>query len=100
MLSLFVSLALLSAADAGSASPIQFPVEKIQYVDAPNMPHGAQLAVLEGSPKEAGIFTLRLRVPPKFKLPLHTHPRDERVTVIDGSVFVQLEGKPAVKMAA
>ncbi len=54
----------------------------------PMMPKGVELAVLEGDPKAAGIFTLRLKAPPGFLLAPHTHPVDERVTVISGSISV------------
>jgi quercetin dioxygenase-like cupin family protein len=54
----------------------------------PNMPKGVQMAVLEGDPRQEGMFTLRLKVPAGFALPPHTHPTDERVTVLDGSVSV------------
>jgi len=54
----------------------------------PNMPKGVQMVVLEGDPKKEGLFTLRLRTPPGFSLPRHTHPVDERVTVLEGSVSV------------
>lgn len=80
-----------------AAAPLQFTDADIKFVDAPGMPHGTQLAVLEGAPKAAGLFTIRLRVSPKFKLPRHTHPKDERVTVLEGSINVQLDGAKAPK---
>lgn len=54
----------------------------------PSMPKGVQMAVLEGDPRAEGMFTLRLKVPAGFSLPRHTHPVDERVTVLEGSVSV------------
>jgi len=54
----------------------------------PSMPKGVELAVLEGDPQQPGIFTLRLKCPPGFLLPPHTHPVDERVTVLTGSISV------------
>lgn len=52
------------------------------------MPAGVEMAVLEGDPKASGMFTLRLKAPPGFLLPPHTHPVDERVTVISGTISV------------
>ena len=49
---------------------------------------GCRMAVLEGSPKAEQIFTFRIRITEPFVLPPHTHPRNERVTVIDGALFV------------
>ena len=54
----------------------------------PNLPAGAEVAVLEGNPKSAGLFTLRVRLPKDYLLAPHTHARDERVTVLEGSVQV------------
>jgi quercetin dioxygenase-like cupin family protein len=87
---------LLVASCAGShatsrppAQPIGVPAGEVTYAPAPpNLPKGVEMAVLEGDPKRAAIFTLRLRVPAGFSLPPHTHPVDERVTVLAGAVQV------------
>lgn len=49
---------------------------------------GTRIAVLEGDPKSPGPFTMRLRLPPDYKIPPHWHPGDERVTVISGTFNV------------
>jgi len=49
---------------------------------------GCTMAVLEGDPRAEQIFTLRIRTARPFVLPPHTHPRNERVTVIEGAVHV------------
>jgi hypothetical protein len=54
----------------------------------PSLPKGSQVAVLEGDPKAAGIFTMRVRVPAGSRLLPHWHPRPERVTVLSGQVRV------------
>lgn len=59
----------------------------------PSMPKGTKIAVLEGSPQQPGMFTIRLRVPAGAKLATHTHPRPERVTVLSGKVTVTIGGK-------
>ncbi|HYR27118.1 MAG TPA: cupin domain-containing protein [Thermoanaerobaculia bacterium] len=59
----------------------------------PSMPKGTKIAVLEGSPAQPGLFTIRLRVPAGSKLAPHTHPRPERVTVLSGKALVTIEGK-------
>jgi len=69
-------------------------VTNVVWKDAPpTMPKGTTIAVLEGSPQEKGIFTIRLKVPAGSTIPLHTHPRPERVTVLSGEVSVDIEGK-------
>ena len=59
----------------------------------PSMPKGTKIAVLEGNPQQAGIFTIRLMVPKGSKLAPHTHPRPERVTVLSGKVTLTIGGK-------
>jgi hypothetical protein len=49
---------------------------------------GCRMAVLEGNPKGEQIFTFRIRTTEPFVLPPHIHPRNERVTVIDGALYV------------
>lgn len=49
---------------------------------------GCGMAVLEGDPGAEQLFTFRVRITRPFVLPAHTHPRNERVTVIDGAVNV------------
>jgi hypothetical protein len=68
---------------------IQLHPENIKWIDAPPpLPAGSQIAVLEGNPKEEGIFTMRVKFPAFYKIPAHWHPKDERVTVIEGAVYV------------
>ena len=65
-----------------------FP-ENISWGDAPpSLPVGAKVFILEGNPQQEGIFTMRVKFPPYYKLPAHTHPKDERVTVLEGAVYV------------
>ncbi|MEP6732758.1 MAG: cupin domain-containing protein [bacterium] len=56
-------------------------------------PAGAQMAVMEGNPGGTGLFTVRLRFPDGYKIPPHTHPTDEHVTVIAGNFLVGLGPK-------
>ncbi|MBI2104105.1 MAG: cupin domain-containing protein [Candidatus Omnitrophica bacterium] len=51
----------------------------------PALPDGAQAAVIEGDPKQAGLFTMRLKLPANYRIPAHWHPADEHVTVISGT---------------
>jgi quercetin dioxygenase-like cupin family protein len=70
-----------------AATPLQ--VTEPVWSDAPaSMPKGTKIAVLEGSPAKAGMFTIRLRVPAGSVVAPHTHPRQERVTVLYGRVRV------------
>jgi Domain of unknown function (DUF4437) len=54
----------------------------------PSLPPGAQFAVLEGDPAKAGPFVFRVKVPDGYRIPPHTHPKPERVTVISGTFYL------------
>jgi quercetin dioxygenase-like cupin family protein len=56
----------------------------LQWTDIEDLPSGAQVAVLSGNPAEAGAFTARLRFPDDYRMPVHTHPAAETVTVVSG----------------
>lgn len=65
--------------------------DEIEWGPCPPGPlagEGCRMAVLEGNPKAEQLFTFRIRTTEPFVLPPHTHPRNERVTVIDGAVYV------------
>lgn len=67
---------------------IQLPPEKHVWVDAPQLMPGVQMLVLEGSPKEKGLFTMRVRIPAGTRVEPHWHPREERVTILSGMAKV------------
>lgn len=54
----------------------------------PSLPPGTLMLVLEGHPAEAGVFTIRLRLPGDSRIDPHWHSADERVTVLSGAVQV------------
>ena len=69
---------------APSASTAAQP--DIQWGPAPSvLPPGAQIAVMEGDPGSTGTFTLRLKLPNGYRIPPHTHPTIENVTVLAGT---------------
>jgi quercetin dioxygenase-like cupin family protein len=73
-------------ASATTASTAASPQQNVQWSPAPPMfPPGAEIAVLQGDPSKAEAFTVRLRFPNGYKIPPHTHPTDEHVTVMSGT---------------
>ena len=59
----------------------------VKWSPVPSMPKGAQIAVLHGNPAKPGLFTIWVKLPANFKLPVHSHP-DERVrTIISGTYY-------------
>lgn len=85
------------AAVAEAKAPIRAHKDRMRWIEGPPAIKGSRMTVLEGNPKQPGLFTVRLSVPAGSKVPLHTHPQDERVTVLDGKVTVILGSDPAEK---
>lgn len=56
----------------------------IKWSDVPSLPPGAQIAVLEGPMNQAVPITARLKFPANYRIPAHTHPVIEHVTVLSG----------------
>ena len=59
----------------------------IKWTDAPSIGPGAKTAVIDGDPKSSGPFVMRLKVPPQTKIKVHTHPADENVTILSGTLY-------------
>jgi hypothetical protein len=59
----------------------------LKWAPLPVMPKGAQSVILHGNPGKPGLFTMRVKVPANYKVPVHAHP-DERVrTIISGTYY-------------
>jgi quercetin dioxygenase-like cupin family protein len=68
--------------------------EIIKWADGPySLPPGAKFSVIEGDPKAAGLFTMRLSFPAGYKIAAHWHPADEHITVISGTFWMGLGDK-------
>lgn len=73
------------------AAHIALEASDLQWQPAPAiLPPGARIAVLEGDPTQAGPFTIRLEVPAGYKVPPHTHPETEHVTILSGRAGIGL----------
>ena len=60
--------------------------DKLKWQDGPpSLPAGAKFAVLEGDPSKSGPFVLRIKLPDGYRIPPHTHPKPERVTILAGT---------------
>jgi hypothetical protein len=78
--------AYLAADDHGDEGFQTYPLTAIEWKSGPpSLPPGAQIAVLEGDPSKEGPFVFRVKVPDGYRIPVHTHPKTERVTVIAGT---------------
>src|SRR5690606_17239718 len=63
-----------------------FTNETLQWNDEPILPKGAKSALLVGDPSKAGVFIVRLKFPPNYPIPAHTHPFTEVITVLSGKL--------------
>jgi|SRR5262245_54121589 len=65
----------------------------------PMLPPGAQIAVLAGDPTEPTAYTVRLKFPANYAIPAHSHPTDENVVVVSGTLSFGM-GDKLTKTAA
>lgn len=84
---LVVGLGGLMAAPAAAQEYTAVMQRDIKWQDAPSIGPGAKTAVIQGDPKSSGPFVMRLKLPPKTTLGVHTHPATENVTVLSGTLY-------------
>jgi hypothetical protein len=72
---------------------IHAPAAMIWTDGPPSLPKGAKFAVLEGDPAKEGPFVMRLKFPDGYRIPPHTHPKAERLTVLSGSFNIGMGDK-------
>jgi quercetin dioxygenase-like cupin family protein len=99
-----LSSAVLFAQQAGhdtkNAHANLYPPASVQWKDGPpSLPPGAKFAILEGDPAKEGMFVMRLRLPDGFHIPAHTHPKHERVTVLQGTFKLAMSDNPKLSEA-
>jgi hypothetical protein len=93
-IAVYLAISGLAFADEhGEGITLHVP-DKLKWHDGPpSLPKGAQLAVLEGDPSKEGPFVFRVKVPDGYRIPPHTHPKMERVTVISGQFNIGMGDK-------
>lgn len=83
---LAVLVAANSSATAAESAHIMVAPGDVKWMDGPaTLPAGSKVAVIEGDPKNPGLFAMRLKLPANYKILPHWHPADEHVTVISGT---------------
>ena len=99
-LPLILSLAALAAQKKDASQKSTEPATSEQHVALNpadlkwgDAPPGAKLAVLAGDPNKKGLFTVRLQTPAGYKVPPHTHPTAEHITVISGTFNIGTRDK-------
>ncbi len=87
---LATALASVVACVAGEprspGAPVVRVADSLSWSPAASLPPGARRVVLEGEPRQAGLFTVRLSLPAGFQVPPHYHGSAERLTVLSGSI--------------
>jgi quercetin dioxygenase-like cupin family protein len=89
----FFSLVAPAAWAQGQAEHIMVAPKDLTWADVPSLPPGAKIAVIEGPMNEAKPFTVRLKFPANYKIPAHSHPAIEHVTVISGTLNMGMGDK-------
>jgi mannose-6-phosphate isomerase-like protein (cupin superfamily) len=75
----------------GKGEPVFVNANEIKWGEPPpDLPKGAQLAVLYGDPSKSGLFTLRLKLPDGYKIPPHWHTQDEQLTIVSGTFVLHM----------
>ena len=70
---------------------VMINAKDIKWGDAPpDLPKGAQLAVLFGDPSKSGPFTLRLKAPDGYVIAPHWHTQDEQLTIVSGTIVMHM----------
>jgi quercetin dioxygenase-like cupin family protein len=93
----FMSAFIVSSSVAAEYNAVMPP--DIKWADAPSIAPGAKTAVIDGDPKSSGPFVMRLKVPPKTQIRVHTHPADENVTILSGTLYFAAGDKFDTKTA-
>src|SRR5215204_727280 len=90
---------LLAAATAEEARHTNvITADSVRWTENPAFPKGIQIATLVGDPTKAGETVVqRIKFPPNFIMPPHTHPFSEVVTVISGRIGTNSGEKPEKK---
>jgi len=83
----------MALAQGGPGRPTVIrPADIVWQPGPPTLEPGSQGAVLAGNPGQAGPFTLRVRLPGRYRIAPHRHSVDERLTVLSGTLCFATPG--------
>jgi hypothetical protein len=84
----------LSATWAADAPHGMYTPGAIKWGPAPpNLPKGSQIAVLYGDPAKEGLYVIQAKLPADYRIPAHSHPGDEVLTVLSGTLLFGMGDK-------
>jgi quercetin dioxygenase-like cupin family protein len=94
LLSSLMTLPLGYVAEAQHhADHVMIVPSELKWAPVPSLPAGAQISVIEGPLDKAAPITARIKFPANYRLPAHTHPVIEHVTVISGTFHMGIGDK-------
>lgn len=67
---------------------VQVPNEMIDWGTPKALLPGANDYVLQGNPSEPGVYTVRLKLPPNYKIPPYTQTTITYITVLSGDYHI------------
>ena len=68
-------------------TPARVAADALAWKENAAFPKGVQIATLVGNPTKTGdVVVMRIKFPPNFQMPPHTHPYSEVVTIISGNI--------------
>jgi hypothetical protein len=65
----------------------------LKWMDIGSLPPGAKVAVIEGDPGKAGFVTIRIKLPPNYRVAPHHHGTVERSTILSGTLHIGMGEK-------
>jgi quercetin dioxygenase-like cupin family protein len=90
-LALLAATPVVAADTARKGDAMAINPGDMKWGDAPpDLPKGAQLAVLHGDPTKNAPFTLRFKMPAGYKIPPHWHTKDEQLTILSGTFVLHM----------
>jgi quercetin dioxygenase-like cupin family protein len=84
-LAMLIGTLLFSIAALVAAQPVAIKPGDVKWMEMKGMPAGWKHAVLVGDPDKPGPYVERIKVPANAKVPPHSHPDTENITVLTGS---------------
>jgi quercetin dioxygenase-like cupin family protein len=91
-------------AEGSKKEIVALTADEVRWFTPPNYSDGRQRAQLFGDSNRGGTWIDRVKIPGGVRVPAHTHPQDELVTVIQGTWYLgegarfdpaKLKGYPA-----
>ena len=84
--SLYGGMAPAQGAPSAGRGALMVTPDQITWAPAsPRIPPGATMSILDGDPRKAGPFTMRISFPDGYRIGAHYHPVAEQVTVLEGT---------------